>query len=85
MLASRPFGEALQYNVLITAPYGLKCKAAPDTAYAYAYEVSDAIGNDAAHGYAKQILFLKTYNQACSEAASSRPNEDAYWIPPRVS
>lgn len=70
MLASRPFGEALQYNVLITAPYGLKCKAAPDTAYAYAYafayayEVSDAIGNDAAHGYAKQILFLKTYNQA---------------------
>jgi hypothetical protein len=45
-----------------TAPYGLKCKATPDTAYAY--EVSDAIGNDAADGYAKQILFLKTYNQA---------------------
>ncbi|RYF47122.1 MAG: hypothetical protein EOO38_12775 [Cytophagaceae bacterium] len=45
-------------------PYGLRCKAAPDTAYAYVYEVSDAIGVDAFEGYAKQISFLKAYNQA---------------------
>ena len=45
-------------------PYGLKCNPLPDTAYAYGYFVSDAIGREAMEGYRKQRHFLITYNAA---------------------